>query len=33
MTDLTYASTATVDDIPVIWVEPPQARAHASLAL
>lgn len=33
MTDLTVASTATVDHIPVICVEPPQARAHASLAL
>ena len=33
MTDLTSASTVTVDDIPAIWVEPPQARAYASLAL
>ena len=24
------ASTATVDHIPLIWVEPPRARAHAS---
>jgi hypothetical protein len=33
MTELTSASTATVDHIPVIWMEPPGDGAHASLAL
>jgi hypothetical protein len=33
MTELKSAATATVDHIPVIWVQPPQARAHGSPAL